>query len=71
MEYSFEKAYLQVQAGEQKEVRNLIMQGLNLKSPQAFYNRLKGLIEPKVSEAKIIEEIFTSFGITDIWGEQL
>ena len=33
--------------------------------PQAIY----GKCEPKVSEAQAIEEIFHSYGITDIWGD--
>ena len=45
------------------------MDALGLTTKAAFYNRLNGDVEPKVSEAKAIEDIFNNYGITEIWGE--
>ena len=45
------------------------MDALGLTTKVAFYNRLNGDVEPKVSEAKAIEDIFNNYGITEIWGE--
>jgi predicted transcriptional regulator len=51
-----------------KEVRQKIMKALGIKHRASWIARLNGTIEPRVSEAKAIEEIFAEYGITDIWG---
>ena len=40
-----------------------------MKTRNTFYIRMRGEIEPKVSEAEAIEKIFSEYGITDVWGE--
>ena len=45
------------------------MAALNLKTRNTFYIRLRGEIEPKVSEAEAIEAIFKDYGITEVWGD--
>ena len=52
-----------------EEVRLRIMDALGLQTRNTFYIRLRGKIEPKVSEAEKIENIFREYGITEIWGE--
>lgn len=52
-----------------EEVRLRIMAALSLQTRNTFYVRLRGKIEPKVSEAEKIEEIFRDYGITEVWGE--
>lgn len=66
--YSFRKGYNQVPAGKQGEVRSAIIRSLGI-AQSAFYSRLRGEVEPKVSEYRAIEAIFKKYGITDIWGE--
>jgi len=66
--FSFKKGYQQVQQKDAKEVRQKIMTALKLTSRRSWGLRLNGEIEPKVSEAQSIEEIFNEYGITDIWG---
>ncbi|MDD4593138.1 MAG: hypothetical protein PHG06_22365 [Parabacteroides sp.] len=46
------------------------MSALGLTTRAAWWQRLNGIVEPKVSEAAAIEKIFTDFGITDIWGDE-
>lgn len=65
--YSFKKGYKQVPAGKQGYIRKQIITALGI-TQSAFYSRLRGEVEPKVSEYRIIEEIFLQNGITDIWG---
>lgn len=67
--FSFKKAWSQVRQKDIEDVRNEIMAALALTTKPAFYNRLNGDVEPKVSEAKAIEDIFNNYGITEIWGE--
>lgn len=67
--YSFQKGFGQVMQKDAYEVRTRIMQALNITTHQGFRFRLKGVYEPKASEAKAIEDIFHEYGITDIWGE--
>ena len=52
-----------------EEVRLRIMDALGLQTRNTFYIRLRGKIEPKVSEAEKIENIFKEYGITEVWGE--
>lgn len=66
--FSFKKGYQQVQQKDAKDVRQKIMTALNLTSRRSWGLRLNGIIEPKVSEAQAIENIFNEYGITDIWG---
>lgn len=65
---SFLKGYNQVQRKDMVAVRTEIMSVLNFKDRQAFYARLHGKVEPRVSEAEAIEAVFKKYGITEIWG---
>lgn len=67
--YSFKKGWSQVRQKDIEEVRTAIMDALGLTTKPAFYNRLNGDVEPKVSEAKSIEDIFNNYGIAEIWGD--
>ena len=42
---------------------------LGITTNVAWLNRLNGKVEPKVSEAKAIEETFAKYGIKEVWGE--
>lgn len=67
--FSFKKGFRQLTVSQAPKVREKICQALNLLTPTSFYPRLNGKIEPKISEAHAIEDIFAEYGITDIWGE--
>lgn len=67
-EFSFKRGFSQVKQKDAKEVRELIMKALGLTTRASWYSRLNGSVEPKVSEARAIEEVFTKFGITKVWG---
>lgn len=66
--FSFKKGFRQVPIGKTKEVREAIMTALDIRGRMTWYNRLNGEIEPRVSEAQKIEEIFNRYNITDVWG---
>ena len=68
--YSFQHGINQVKVGRKQIIRNKIMRALDLKSVPAWYQRLNGNVEPKVSEAKAIEEIFAQERppIREVWG---
>ncbi len=68
-DFSFKKGWSQVLNKDTIQVRSEIIRALKLKNHRSFYPRLRGEVEPKVSEAKAIEEIFAKRGIKDIWGK--
>lgn len=67
-QFSFNKGWSQVKNGDISKCRNKLMEVLGIKTRAAFLNRLKGDVEPKVSEVRAIESVFAEYGITDIWG---
>jgi len=68
-EFSFQKGWEQVTIGQAKEVKAEIMMKLGITTNSNWLQRLKGNVEPKISEAHNIESVFNKYGITDIWGE--
>ena len=66
--FSFKKGWDKLPKAVAPEVRARIMEALELKTVSSFYPRLNGAYEPKMTEAKKIEAIFSEYGITDIWG---
>lgn len=67
-EFSFKRGLSQIRARDLPTVRVLIMDALDIKSRKSWHLRLNGDIEPRVSEAQRIEEIFHSYGVFDVWG---
>jgi hypothetical protein len=68
--YAFQKGFSQVMNKDVQAVRHEIMEALNVTTRPAFLSRLRGEVEPKVSEAEKIEAIFSKYGVTDVWGEE-
>lgn len=67
--FSFLKGYNQVPVKHAKEVKKSIMDALGIKNRVAWYQRLYGNVEPRVSEAAAIEKIFEKYGIKEVWGK--
>ena len=69
--FSFEKGFYQIPYGKAKECRKKIMDGLGIDSRGAFLKRLRGEVEPKVSEKEAIENVIASYGVNknQIWGK--
>jgi len=67
--YSFEKGLNQIPKGKVKIVRQAIMNALSITAYTTWIDRLKGNVEPKVSEYDAINQIFKQYNIEDIWGE--
>lgn len=68
MTWGFIKGLNQLRVCEVDEVRSEIMEALGITTNVSYINRKTGKIEPKISEARAIEEIFAKRGITDVWG---
>ncbi|MDR0605704.1 MAG: hypothetical protein LBG80_15530 [Bacteroidales bacterium] len=68
-DWSFEQGYYHVPYIDQKACRARIMSALELTTRVGFLTRLRGKIEPKISEVFEIEKIFEEYGITDVWGK--
>jgi len=67
--FTFNKGWLQVKNGDLEQCRRKIMDALKITTRSAFLNRLKGKVEPKITEIKAIEAIFAEYGISEVWGE--
>ena len=72
-EFSFWKGWSQVRLKDQTEVKEKIMSALGLvtSSRMTWCSRRNGKVEPKVSEAKAIEDVFHEYGIKEVWGAKL
>lgn len=68
-EYSFFKGWCQIRQQDVAEMRVKLMKAVGVTTRVGFLRRMKGEIEPKVSEHKKITEIFNKYGIKDIWGD--
>ena len=66
--WGFDRGFKQLRLCEVDDVKTEIMVALGIATNMSFLRRKSGVIEPKISEAKAIEEIFAKRGITDIWG---
>ena len=68
--YSFQNGINQVKSARKNVIRAKIMKALQLRSLAAYYARLNGVIEPKISEARAIEKIFSEEKppIRQVWG---
>lgn len=68
--FAFEKGYNQIPVGKAKEVKAKLMKELGINSRPAWLSRLRGDVEPKVSEAEAIERVFAEYKIpkAEIWG---
>ncbi len=68
-EFSFKKGWSQVKQGDVAQVREKLMCALSITTRMAFLDRLNGKVEPKITEHRSIEEIFSDYGIKDVWGD--
>lgn len=67
--FSFKLGFAQIKMAESKEVRNKLMLALGISTRQAWSKRLKGQVEPKMSEIQAVEMVFAEYGIAEIWGD--
>lgn len=67
--FSFEKGWKQIRQKDTKAVKQKLMETLSIRNRTSWGDRLKGRIEPKVSEYNQINAIFAEYGITDVWGK--
>lgn len=67
--YSFKNGYEQLRSCDQKPFRETLTKRLGMTTSAGFYGRMRGDVEPKASEVRIIEETFAEFGVTEnVWG---
>jgi hypothetical protein len=64
----FRKGFYQLRISDHEEVRRKIYEVLEINNKQSFYHYLYGRQEPTQSKAIAIEQIFSEYGISDIWG---
>lgn len=67
-QFAFKKGWGQVTLSAAKACRKDLMDSLGVTTRVAFLNRMKGEVEPKISEVRAIEKVFAKYGIKDVWG---
>lgn len=67
-EYSFRRGYMQLAQRDVPKFREQLMRELRINTTNAWTARVYGRTEPRVSEAKTIENAFAEYGITEVWG---
>jgi hypothetical protein len=67
--FSFKKGWGQVRQKDAKAIKKRIMKALSITTRASWGRYLNGDIEPKISEYKEIEAIFTEYGIKKVWGK--
>lgn len=68
--FSFQRGFSQVRQKDVANVKAEIMTALGIATRSSWAARLNGAVEPKVSEAHQIEEIFAKYGINEVWGTE-
>lgn len=66
--FAFQLGWSQVRNKDMQSVRKELMEVLGVTTRAAFLARLKGDVEPKVSQAKAVEEVFAKYGVKNVWG---
>lgn len=67
-EFSFRRGFMQLAQRDVPKFREQLMRKLRITTPNGWTARVYGRTEPRVSEAKTIENAFAEYGITDVWG---
>jgi hypothetical protein len=66
--YAFNKGWRKANEDQKKALMKGLMKIYDVTSVQAVYARIRGDVEPKISQAKATEKLFARSGITEIWG---
>ena len=65
---SFKKGWNQVQIGDRQEMRAATMDIFRIKGRSSFAPKVAGKLgEPTYTQGLLLEQLFASKGITDIW----
>ena len=69
--WSFKKGYNNLRRCEQNEVKEEIMQFLGITTRMAWSKRIRGIVDPRISEYNFITEAIHRRGVAkkDIWEE--
>ena len=67
--FAFKKGWDLVPKGKAAAVKADIKEALGITGDATFYNRMKGVPEPTVSEYNAVAGVFRKYGIADPWGE--
>ena len=65
---AFQKGWYRIPQGDVAGVRIKLMAMFGITTRMAFLDRLNGKVNHTEEQIKSVEEIFHSYGITEIWG---
>lgn len=69
LEYSFKAAYVSVPRNCIGKVKRELKEIFQIISDEQIYSRINGKVEPKLRDARAVEELFKSYGIKVEWGK--
>lgn len=64
--FSFKRGYEQLAQKDVKDFREKLCERLGIKDA-TIYRKMSGNVDLRMSEGRIIEELFAEYGITDVW----
>lgn len=67
--FSIKKGFGQLQVMQVDSAKTKLWEALEINSRSQWSSYLRGLTEPKISQALAAEQVFAEFGISDIYEE--
>ncbi|MDR3188093.1 MAG: hypothetical protein LBT94_02780 [Prevotellaceae bacterium] len=65
----FQKGVGRIKEKDKKKFYKDVCEVFGVKTRTSYYRYVRGLIEPKISEAEALEKVFKKYGVTtNIWG---
>lgn len=68
--YGFKRGWNKANSAQKKSLMKGLMKIYEITTVQAVYARIRGDVEPRVSQADATERLFEKHNITDIWDKR-
>lgn len=68
--FGFKTAFTKLPGDIQPVVKEKIMSALGVTTRDSWSRRMRGLTEPKVTEAAAVEQIFKEYGAVKVWDHE-
>ena len=66
--YSFQKGLDHLMVKDYFQIRKELKELLGITTNVGLRNRIDGVVKPNIAEKNAIENLFSKYGVTDIWG---
>jgi hypothetical protein len=69
-DFSFKRGFGQIKQKDIPKVRKELMDALGVNTRMSLSMYMRGLTEPRISQAEAVEKVFANYDITEIWGDE-